>query len=107
MAIREFDDEAGRRWTVWDVHPALVDRRMQDTGPPLGIRERRLGARRRAIIPPNMAQGWLAFETHDGERRRLAPIPDVPKGWAAAPDAELRAWCAKAQRVTSSRRLIE
>jgi len=107
MALREFTDENGRSWTVWDVHPELVERRQQNTGPPPGIRDRRVHTRRRAIIPSAMPQGWLAFESRDGDRRRLSPIPNVPKGWSEASDDELRAWCAIAKPLPRSRRLIE
>jgi hypothetical protein len=107
MALREFIDESGRLWTVWDVRPELVERRLRNAGPPVGMRERRIHARRRALIPSGMAQGWLAFESDDGDRRRLAPIPNVPRAWSEASDRELRVWCAMAQPMPRSRRLIE
>lgn len=105
MALRDFTDESGRSWTVWDVHPVLLERRHRNAGPPAGFRERRLHLRRRAIIPPELAEGWLAFESRDGDRRRFAPIPEMPRGWSEASDDELRAWCKTAQAVPASRRL--
>jgi len=54
-----------------------------------------------------MSSGWLAFEAHDGERRRLVPIPDMPLGWFKASHDQLRAWCALAKATTRARRLIE
>jgi uncharacterized membrane protein len=54
-----------------------------------------------------MAHGWLAFVALDGERRRLAPIPEVSGGWAEASERELRAWCAMAAPAPPARRLIE
>ena len=107
MTLREFDDERGRAWTVWDVHPTSVDRRQRNVGPPAGIGERRGHTGSRAIIAPRLAQGWLAFEARDGERRRLAPIPDVPRGWPTASDGELREWCELAQPVPPPRRPSE
>jgi len=54
-----------------------------------------------------MAAGWLAFEARDGERRRLAPIPDTPVPWHAAPEAQLRAWLVATEPAPPPRRLIE
>jgi hypothetical protein len=107
MALREFTDERGRRWTVWDVHPTLAERRVYNAGPPPQIRERRRRVERRVSLGRNVVNGWLAFESADGERRRLAPIPQLPNGWAAASLDQLRAWCAMADPVPPARRLIE
>jgi hypothetical protein len=54
-----------------------------------------------------LSGGWLAFESQDGERRRLTPIPDVLKAWNGASEEELRAWCASAKPIPPARRLIE
>jgi hypothetical protein len=107
MPLREFTDERGRQWTVWDVHPTLAERRRWNAGPPPGVRERRRFVESRLHIRPSMSRGWLAFEAHDGERRRLAPIPDMASGWFEASEKELRAWCAMAQPAPPVRRLIE
>src|SRR3954462_5935796 len=93
MALREFTDAHGRRWSVWDVHPTLAERRHRNAGPPPGVRERRRYVERRLPLRREMAAGWLAFECKDGERRRLSPIPDTPEGWHNASVTELRAWC--------------
>ena len=53
-----------------------------------------------------MSRGWLAFEASDGERRRLAPVPDTPQ-WEQASDEQLRTWCAIAEPAPPPRRLIE
>jgi hypothetical protein len=91
--LREFDDERGRQWKVWEVHPTIAGRlRKRDV--PLPLR-------------PEMAEGWLAFESEDGEHRRLAPIPDVPNGWVNADLGQVRRWCASARPVRRPRRLIE
>lgn len=107
MATREFTDERGRRWTVWDVHPTLAERRHRDAGPPPGVRERRRFVEARTRISSRFAQGWLAFEANDGERRRLAPIPETSEAWAEASDDQLRTWCAMANPAPRARRLIE
>ncbi|MFL5612467.1 MAG: hypothetical protein ACJ796_02265 [Gemmatimonadaceae bacterium] len=89
MASRDFTDERGRAWTVWDVHPTLAKKN------PV------------AAFGQKMAGGWLAFECDEGERRRLAPIPDMPGGWQTASDEQLRLWWIKAETVPHARRLIE
>lgn len=81
MALREFTDERGRRWIVWDTYPTL------------GV--------------TTSGAGWLAFEASDGERRRLLPIPEAPEGWANATDGELCTWCAMGEPAPPTRRLIE
>jgi hypothetical protein len=107
MAYREFTDETGRSWTVWEVHPTLAERRHRELGPPPGARERRRHVERRLHLRPSMSSGWLVFESNDGERRRLAPIPDVPLGWSTAAEEQLRKWCALAHPAPAPRRLIE
>ena len=107
MALREFRDERGREWTVWDVYPTLAERRHRNAGPPPGIRERRRFVERRTRLDARMSGGWLTFESRDGERRRLAPIPAIPGGWEHAPDDQLRAWFALSQAAPPARRLIE
>jgi hypothetical protein len=107
MASRDFVDARGRRWMAWEVHPTLAERRQRNAGPPAGVRERRRFVEARARVTSRLIQGWLAFEASDGERRRLAPIPEMPLGWAAASDDQLRAWCAMANPAPPARRLIE
>jgi hypothetical protein len=87
MALREFADEHGRGWTVWDVYPS-----------------RNIEPRRQDLDQPEIA-GWLAFEsTETGERRRLMP---VPMDWVTRSDVELRGLWIRAVPVSSKRRLIE
>jgi hypothetical protein len=107
MALREFDDEGGRHWTVWDVYPTLAERRQRNAGPPPGVRERRRYVEQRVTLRRDMAAGWLAFESRDGERRRLLPTPQTRDGWHTASLAQLRAWCAAAVPAPPVRRLIE
>ncbi|HEY2376016.1 MAG TPA: hypothetical protein VGH98_08590 [Gemmatimonadaceae bacterium] len=107
MASREFVDGRGRSWIVWDVHPTFAERRYRQEGPPAGVRERRRVVDTRPKLASSLKQGWLAFEASDGERRRLAPIPETPRGWAAATDDQLRTWCALASPAPPARRLIE
>jgi hypothetical protein len=93
VALREFDDDRGREWKVWEVHPTIAARlRNRGAAAPLQLR-------------PEMAEGWLAFEAEDGDHRRLSPIPDVPDGWVSASLDQLRAWCALAAPVRPRRPL--
>jgi len=107
MALREFVDERGRRWMVWDVFPTLTERRTRNAGPPPGVRERRRQPENRLRVSADMSGGWLAFEASDGERRRRAPIPQFGAGWFEASADQLRAWCAEAEPAPRVRRLVE
>ena len=61
MSLREFEDESGNRWRVWDTLP------MQFEG---------LGTFR---------GGWLTFD-NGSERRRISPVPE---NWVELPDERL------------------
>jgi hypothetical protein len=62
MALREFTDEAGRSWRVWNTVPATT-----------------------AGLATELREGWLTFD--DGmERRRLWP---VPPNWSVLPPERL------------------
>lgn len=101
MASREFHDEHGVFWTVWEVVPQMSDRRKRHLGPPGGLERRRMRLGPFASVPADYARGWLAFQSA-GDRRRLAPTPE---GWEDLPDAELSALCAKARSAGAPRRL--
>lgn len=95
MAYKAFVDPQRRRWDVWDVHPAAIerrtglDRRRAQRAEP----ERRVQVeRRRMRLAPELREGWLCFECA-GERRRLAPIPS---GWEQLTEAELASLCLRA-----------
>jgi hypothetical protein len=85
----------------------LAERRHRDAGPPPGVRERRRQVEWRPHVSKNMSRGWLAFESRDGERRRLAPIPEMPRGWNCAAEHELRAWLGIAEPAPPVRRMVE
>ena len=80
VAYREFVDDAGTMWRVWDTFPAAAS------------------ALRR--VSPTYAEGWLTFECED-ERRRLAPIPP---DWDRVSGDLIEHWCARALRVRGSPR---
>ncbi|HEY2377086.1 MAG TPA: hypothetical protein VGH98_14015 [Gemmatimonadaceae bacterium] len=105
MAHREFRDESGRLWEVWDVVPERRDRR---SGLDRRKRARETFDRRKmrvlsAVITGDLAKGWLVFST-TRERRRYTP---VPAEWTEAPEAQLLVWCESAKPLPVPRRLIE
>ena len=79
MPLREFTDEKGHVWRVWDTVPASTTLRAE------------------------FVHGWLTFE-QGMRRRRLAPIPP---GWATLGDGELRRLCEQAVPEQPRKRLIE
>jgi hypothetical protein len=107
MAHREFTDSRRITWNVWDVYPALGDRR----GPLSDRRHfRREAADRRTApdvtplrVSPEYTHGWLAFQSGH-ERRRLAPVPE---GWQVLDDPDLERLCQAARPVGRPRRLVE
>lgn len=83
MPLREFTDETGRAWRVWDItaeklHPSTrAENHMQ-----------------------SVLEGWLAFEAEDGgAKARLYPIP---REWTTATDDDLRAMLRRAEPVSPS-----
>jgi hypothetical protein len=50
----------------------------------------------RLLIPAELQQGWLAFQTGD-DRRRLVPIPD---NWSTMNDDSLLTLLERADRVS-------
>jgi hypothetical protein len=105
MALRTFRSAAGVVWHVWSVIPGIrqdeerrrgYDRRSPDPVLAYNGQERRTSRDRRStsrLFGPEMAAGWLAFESPT-ERRRLVPIP---AGWDAFSDAELERLCERAR----------
>jgi hypothetical protein len=69
MAVREFVDAEGVRWSVWPVVPESLQ--------PKTAAEDYLG---------EYESGWLCFESA-AERRRL---PEYPAEWESLSDPELR-----------------
>lgn len=78
MALREYRDEAGVQWRVWNVKPTsfvaptLVGQPADDERPP-----------------------WLCFES-PGEKRRLIPAPER---WDERSDDELESMRRQAEVV--------
>jgi len=72
VGYREFVDDVGTMWRVWDTHP--------------------VAANTLRTVSPRYAGGWLTFES-ESELRRLAPIP---AGWEIATRNLMVHWCARA-----------
>lgn len=79
MGYREFTDDAGRIWRVWDTRPVSAN----------ALRS----------VSPTFAEGWLTFES-ETERRRLAPIPTE---WEEASPDLMVSWCGRAVAVSRDR----
>jgi len=66
----DFTDSAGTLWTVSEIARLDYSERLM------------------AMLPhPERRQGWLLFESDQGERRRLTPVPDE---WRSLPVSELQ-----------------
>jgi len=102
MSHREFLDEDGRSWEVWDVRPSIVESSTtsedagEDAGEDAAERagkgageladlERQVRHLLRLNLPTELRGGWLAFRSSE-ESRRLAPIP---QRWVAMDDQDL------------------
>lgn len=81
LASRVLVDCVGTEWAVTEVRP-VIDVSTAGLFQP----------------HPERRQGWLLFESSEGERRRLAPYPP---DWRAISDFELERWCMRALRAGS------
>ena len=86
--LRSIRDQQGVTWQVWAVLPVAIEpNRIVD--PTTGVD--------RLPLPPELAEGWIAFQSARGERRRIGPLPD---GWDTLDDDALLAVLDRAARVT-------
>lgn len=84
MALREFADQSGRQWRVWDVTEQNIHPRTRGED---WMRD--------------FLDGWLTFESVDGQAKcRLHPIP---ANWEAVDDAQLERWLHDAEPVRGDR----
>ncbi|MBA3670479.1 MAG: hypothetical protein H0W68_00470 [Gemmatimonadaceae bacterium] len=103
MPYREFTDERGVRWEVWEVHPTLTERRHAADPAWEESTERRKIDEGRPSLAPGLRDGWLAFQSAS-ERRRLVPIDDDIE---TSTLEQLRELLQRADVLTPKRRLIE
>lgn len=86
MAHREFRDENGGIWQVWDVIPSSLEGlNAERQGSLTGESDSRPRRAAKFTLPVQLRGGWLAFQSQV-ESRRLAPIPN---DWTTLPDSEL------------------
>lgn len=83
-APRSIVDDDGTVWHVWAVSAERM-RANPLTGDQLGA----------------YRDGWLAFESEDGRKRRR--LPGHPADWSTMPEAELRVLLVRAEPVRASR----
>jgi|SRR5690348_7944525 hypothetical protein len=102
MTHRKIKDGDGRSWDVWEVYPSAVEQRMSGEYPAVPSGDGSTKERRevRLLVPSELQQGWLAFQSGD-ERRRLAPIPE---NWNTLLDSALVALLCQADRLNQSSR---
>lgn len=103
MAHRSFQDNRGRVWEVWEVHPENWERRLggDRRRAPRPTPDRRQFPEQRAAVPNELRDGWLAFASPT-ERRRLTPIPP---DWVTLSDFDLQRLADSALRVSHSLRV--
>ena len=111
MSHRVIIDTKGETWDVWLVLPTSaerrrVERRVAANAGELSyageerrgrVPDRRLNnAGPRAAIDKEFSNGWLCFESHSGEKRRLIPVPE---NWELLSIPDMLKLCAAAKRV--------
>jgi hypothetical protein len=87
MAHREFRDESGGVWQVWDVFPSNLEGQLRAQRQDRAIDASEGASHRdpKFRLPVQLRDGWLAFQCQ-GDCRRLAPIP---VNWTNLDDNEL------------------
>ncbi len=87
MSHREFLDEDGRSWEVWDVRPSSHESPTTTNEGASELADLEPNARQlfRLNLSTELCDGWLAFRCRD-ESRRLAPIP---QRWVTMDDQDL------------------
>ena len=87
VKYREFRDSRDELWSVWEVQPSSMERRLRDDPERRPRVDRRYSAPalRIRVDDERFSHGWLAFES-GMEKRRLCPIPSQ---WESLTDTEL------------------
>ena len=82
--FRKFTDASGTVWSVYRVEPRALS--------PALVRLREL-----SNVEAERRQPWLLFESSEGDRRRLTPVPDR---WDEdCTSFEIAEWCASADSI--------
>ena len=110
MKFRKFVDPDGRKWDVWFVHPTSRERRRKNrradnahAAAAYSSRDRRMDPDRRlnpsgppSHVATGYENGWLCFQSEDGEKRRLLWAPE---GWENLPAERLWVLCRIATQI--------
>jgi len=110
VPYKSFKAPDGSKWSVWAVFPTAAERRRSERRVAAGSgaagyagperrntperRVRAVGAR--TVVTAGYEKGWLCFESEEGEKRRLVPVPDA---WETAKADKLWLWCRAAVSV--------
>ena len=111
MSFRNFVDPSGHRWDVWFVRPTSKERRKKErrsenarAAAAYASRDRRMQSDRRVNpfrprthVAMGYENGWLCFESEEGEKRRLVWAPE---GWENLPTERLWVLCRVATHIT-------
>ena len=92
MPLREFTDEEGVSWRVWDVHPKLGVFRKTGSGwrRTRDVPELILERRQQRSPQSKPGGGWLVFDSEE-EKRRLSPVL-LPTGGSCPVDRLMEYW---------------
>ena len=108
VPYKTFKAPDGSKWSVWPVFPTAAERRRSErrvaaSGGYPGPERRHTPERRvravggaRTVVTAGYENGWLCFESEEGEKRRLVPVPDT---WHTAEPDRLWLWCRAAVSV--------
>ena len=96
MPLRDFLDDGGQEWHVWETRPTTSAANIGSSG------EDDAGSpsdkpTEFPLLSKKREAGWLTF-TAANERRRLSPIPD---DWELADETSLRTFLKTADRIAS------
>jgi hypothetical protein len=106
MSHKEFVDETGLRWAVWDVRPEAIATQLghdrpehHSVGADVAVQTRRAAL---DFVANELRDGWLAFRSAD-ESRRLNPIPPDWEGLSDHELAQLARQAKPFRRIADSR----
>ncbi len=95
MSLREFLDDDGQEWQVWDTRPAMPVANVDSSSVDAAKSPSDNKATEFPLLSRKREAGWLTFTAVD-ERRRLSPIPDA---WESADETSLRAVLKTADKI--------
>lgn len=96
MTYRRFTDPQGSLWEAWEVHPMVVERRVnaERRSSTRDDADRRKQQEFRLVIPRELSRGWLAVQSAVAKVR----VTPIPPGWMDLSDHELADLVARSSR---------